>query len=530
MKNILKKKENHSNLNGIHNQTTACILAVTVMCCILTALAQASSFSQATHYTKTFLFILLLLGYFSLLYYFKASGRLKQEDTAVFMILLLGILIRCGYVLLSGLYDRQHDAGIYTGMGTADINSGHIGYIEYLYKFGKLPDMNPYEVFGYYHPPFHHIISCLWLQLNLLLGTTEELAFENLQIIPLLYSCLTMTVTWKILKTLDINGNGLFIALAFAVFHPATVIMAGSVNNDMLTTLFMAVTLLYTLKFIRDKQLKYLIILALSIGFGMITKLNSAVLAVPVGLVFLLHFISVIRTKDRSLLLKWFKNYCIFAVIVIPIGLSWIIRNALKFRIKPGVPVPGEESLMYTGAYSLWDRLGIPSLSDWRFHFPFHPFKAEACHNTWVIMFHTSLFTEEYPTELPDILLILCQIVFFLSVVFGVITAVLLTVVLLKKLTLCMDRIFLLSGYAVMLFSFAAFVIIYPYTCSSDFRYITICLIYIAIALGLGNKYYLQKNSGAAGKAAPAIMHFINWGILTILILSNMIYLFWERW
>lgn len=109
-----------------------------------------------------------------------------------------------------------------------------------------------------------------------------------------------------------------------------------------------------------------------------------------------------------------------------------------------------------------------------------------------------------------------------------------------------MDRIFLLCGYGVMLFSFAAFVIIYPYTCSSDFRYITICLIYIAIGIGLGNKYYLPesadsripapyadstaKKTGILKKAAPAIMHIINWGILMILLLCNIIYLFWERW
>lgn len=525
---------------------TPCITVIMIISCLLTAVAQAGSFSASSHYTKIFSLSILFLCYTGLLCYFKVSGKLKQEESAVFMMLLLGIFLRCSYVLLSGLYDRQHDAGIYTGMGTADINSGHIGYIEYLYKFHKLPDMNPYEVFGYYHPPLHHILSCLWLRFNLFLGATEELAFENLQILPLLYSCLTMTVTWKILKVLNIRKTGLLIALSFVIFHPAMLIMSGSVNNDMLTTLFMAVTILYTLKFIRDKQLKYLVILALSIGLGMITKLNSAVLSIPVGLIFLLHFISVIRSKDRSLLWKWIKNYLIFAVIVIPIGLSWIIRNALKFRIKPGVPVPGEESLMYTGTYSLWERLGFPALSDFRFSFPFHPFKAEACHNTWVIMFHTSLFTEEYPTSLPDILLILCQIAFFLAVIFGIVTAILLVAVLLQKQTSSMDRIFLLCGYGVMLFSFAAFVIICPYTCSSDFRYITICLIYIAIGIGLGNKYYLPesadsripapyadsttKKTGILKKAAPAIMHIINWGILMILLLCNIIYLFWERW
>ena len=275
--------------------------------------------------------------------YLKFSHKLN-ENTVVFMLILLGIFLRCGYVLLSGLYDRQHDAGAYTGIGTSFVNPGHIGYIEYIYKFHKLPDINPYELFAYYHPPFHHIISSLWLQINIWLGVSEELAFENLQILPLLYSCLSMMVTWKILKVLEVRENGLYIGLGFMVFHPATVIMAGSVNNDMLTILFMCLTILYSLKWIRIKDLKGLIKLALIIGFGMITKLNSAVLAIPSGIIFLIHFISVLREKDSSLLIKWIKNYCIFAAIVIPTGLSWIIRNLIRFGEKPGVPVPGETS------------------------------------------------------------------------------------------------------------------------------------------------------------------------------------------
>ena len=84
-----------------------------------------------------------------------------------------------------------------------------------------------------------------------------------------------------------------------------------------------------------------------------------------------------------------------------------------------------------------------------------------------------------------------------------------------------------------MLISFAAFVIIYPYTCSSDFRYVAICLVYISIALGLGNKYYLQMppaSKGFSSKFAPAAMHSINAGILAILAIINVIYIFWERW
>ena len=499
--------------------------------CLLIAVLQGSSFFYAPHYTKVLVLSLLFLGYLGVLIYLKLSGRLG-ENTIVFMMILLGVLLRGGYVLLSGLYERQHDAGAYTGMGTDFVNPGHIGYIEYIYKFHKLPDINPYELFAYYHPPLHHIISYIWLQINIWLGAAEELAFENLQIVTLLYSCLCMSVTWKILKALDIKGNGLYIGLAFMVFHPATIVMAGSVNNDMLTILFMCLIILESIRWIQNKNFAGMIRLALYIGFGMITKLNSAVLAIPLGIIFLMHFVSVIRSKDRGTILNWIKKYCIFAVIVIPIGLSWIVRNLIRFGEKPGVPVPGETSPMYTETFSLWSRLGIPSLADWNFSFPFHPISAKACCNTWVIMFHTSLFAEEYPTDLPDILLVMCQITFFMAVIFGIITVVLLFAVLLNKRTNREISLFLLTGYVIMLISFAAFVIIYPYTCSSDFRYVAICLVYISIALGLGNKYYLETPviSKKLSKAAPICMHIINAGIVTILTFITVIYLFWGRW
>ncbi len=147
---------------------------------------------------------------------------------------------------------------------------------------------------------------------------------------------------------------------------------------------------------------------------------------------------------------------------------------------------------------------------------------------------HTSLFAEEYPTELPDILLILCQITFVLAIIFGIATAVLLVAVMLHKNTILQDKIFLLTGYVIMLLSFAAFVVIYPYTCSSDFRYVAVCLIYIAIALGLGNKYFLQTpcflQKNFRERAAAVSMHVINFGVIGILVLINVIYIFWERW
>ena len=146
-------------------------------------------------------------------------------------------------------------------------------------------------------------------------------------------------------------------------------------------------------------------------------------------------------------------------------------------------------------------------------------------------MYHTSLFAEEYPAGLPDILLILCQITFVLALLLGIATVILLVMVLVNKRTRREDSIFLLVGYVIMLISFAVFVIIYPYTCSSDFRYVAICLVYVSIALGLGNKYYLAVPAVSTGeRVRAAVMHIINCGTVAFCILITLIYAFWGRW
>lgn len=209
--------QNTSDSGSRNRKTAFCLILTIIASCTLTAIAQGSGFFYSLHYVKVMLLACFFFLYSGIFLYLKFTRRLN-ENTLVYMIILLGVLLRCGYVLMSGLYERQHDAGAYTGMGTDFVNPGHIGYIEFIYKFHKLPDINPYELFAYYHPPLHHIISFLWLQLNIWLGVTEELAFENLQILTLLYSCLCMVVTWQILKVLEIRENGLYMGLGFMAF------------------------------------------------------------------------------------------------------------------------------------------------------------------------------------------------------------------------------------------------------------------------------------------------------------------------
>ena len=485
-----------------------------VVTSVITAILQYADFLSLYHrYKGKILAVTFVLLIASLI--FLTLKHKLNEDTGAEFIFVVSSVIRSAYVLISGLYERQHDAGAYTGAATDFVNPGHIGYAEYIYKFGKIPQIDPYSIFGYYHPPLHYIIEAIWIKINVLLGVSEECAFENMQIPTLFYSCLLIIICYQILSVLDIRGRNRIIALAFIAFHPATIIMSGSVNNDMLTVLFMAIVILLTLSYIREKTVKTLVLLALGIGFGMLTKLNAVVMAAPVGLVFLIHFIQICKTKNKSDILLWVRNYIIFAILAMPIGLSWIIRNLIRFGKFPAALSPGTDSPMYTGDYSLWERIGIPGLSQWHFDFPFHPLRASACCNTWAIMFHTAIYAEEYPVDIEAPLLLLCQITFILGIILAADVLIMLIKVCLDKRTAFEDRIFIMTGYIAIIFSFVVFVLVYPYTCSSDFRYIAICLVYSVIAIGLANKYKYKK------------IAVFNGAIFLFLVMIHIIYLLW---
>lgn len=502
------------------------VVLTIVFLCLLTVLIQGTALSSVLSGSVVIIICILIFLITVLFLFFLHKKNKLREEHMVFAIIFTGMIFHCCYVLLTGLYERQHDEGVYTGIASSQVNPGHLGYIEYIYKFRKLPDMNPYELFSYYHPPLHHGLSGLWLILLTSLGMAEELAFENLQVLPLFYCGLFMFVTYLILKKAGAKGRALYAGLFLVAMHPTLVLMSASINNDMLSTLLLACCILSTLCFIRERNLKNLMWIALSVGVGMLCKINTAVMAFPIGLVFLTDMIEVIRNRDKNEVIARIKNYILFGLTAAVIGLSWIVRNLIRFHEKPGISSATEDSVMYTGNYGVWERLGIPALADWHFDFPFHPLNGDVIHNTWVIMFQTSLFGEIYPKGLEGISLVLCRIVYVAAIIFALLSVILFLYLQYRKLrssvrTNMTDAIFLTSGYLIFLLSLSAFALKYPYTCSSDFRYIVICLIYIAVGLADDGPFCQD------GTRTVAVFRVIRIGVCASLILTTIIYMIW---
>lgn len=440
-------------------------------------------------------------------YFLKKSDNLGTEG-AILLTVILGMLVRAGYVLMYDIYTLQNDVGSFTGFGTDNINNGHIGYAEYIYKFMKLPDFDPYSLFPYFHPPVHYVIEALWLTLQRFIGVPEVLAFENLQIPTLIYSGLCILAMVHILDEMGIGERGIVIGSVIMAFHPKLIVLAGSVNNDALSLLLILVTIWRVLTWIGDKTYLNVILAALSLGLGMIVKLNTMITAFSIGIIFLVNLVAVIRDGNRVELRDTFLQYIVFAVVSIPIGLSFVIRNIVVFDKLPGIPTMTPDSPMYTGAASVWARFGIPSLSALHFEFPFHGVNASWASNTWVIMFQTRMFSESFPASIDPGVLTMAQIAYGASIVAGVILAVAFVVGCLARILAdlrekeeCIGNLFLLLTFLFVMGSYALFVFKYPYTCSSDYRYITVELAFLSI----GFVWTMREKKSLLGKVLRGI-------------------------
>lgn len=395
------------------------------------------------------------------------------------IIIVLGFITRLVYVFITDVGTRQHDLGYATLLSDGKVNPGHLGYVEYIAKFGHLPDFDPFSVFSYYHPPLHHIIASLFVKTAYIMGLKEPQLYEIIQLPVFIYSCLTVIVGYAILKLLCKDESKLILPLIILCFHPGLIYMTGSINNDMIALLFYFLCVYTTmLWFMKGYQNKHLYMMALSIGFGLIAKPNVGILALPMGIIMLMH---MYREFKEGRLLLCIKKYAIFAAISVPIGLSWTIRNAIRFGTKPGIPSPSPNQ--YIGDYSFLSNFGFPMKSS--LAFPFYSENATFNNNAWIIMFKTSLFTEWWPADISDIGLRLCQAIYILAILAALYCAIMCfvrPVLRIRKGDKEMG-IFLIFSYATILITFVLFVLKYPYTCSCNFRYIAISLLFSAIAL-----------------------------------------------
>ena len=409
-------------------------------------------------YSNYFISILLILVLIKFYLYKK-----KDYKSYIFLIMVIGILIRTLYILNVSINNINHDLGNLNNDGSLT-NYGHLAYIYTIYSTGKLPLVNTFQM---YHPPLWHLIGALWIKVNTIFDVSIMDAFEGLQVISCIFSSLLMIIIYKIIEKIKMKDNYKVLTCLLMFSYPTYTYLAGSINNDLLLYFFEYLIILYALKWYENDSWKNTILLALSTGLCVMTKFNGVIMAIPLMYFFIKKLIKNIKKKNNLVLL--IKKYLLFGLISLPIGLWFQVRNFLLFGNNDmSLPIK-----LYTGNHSIISRFVLFSFKEF---FEFIPLPHDYNLPSFMIK---SMIVDEFWFDKPYAIFIILVVLNLLFVVVSLIA----TYKYLKNNKKDNNINFLLVLLLTNIVSEIIFYFQYPYSCSMCFRYVMTIVFSLAVLL-----------------------------------------------
>lgn len=368
----------------------------------------------------------------------------------ILAVIILGIALRIAYIAYTPIDKRQHDM---------EKDVGHLAYIETIYETGKLPEHNKWQ---FYQQPLHHIISAGWLKINEKLGVSLQTAEEGLQILTAIYSSAIIVISYFILKELNIDDKLKLLIITMIAVHPTFIILSGSINNDILMIMLTFLAILYLIKWYKNSSMKNTVILAITTGLIALSKISGTIIAVPILYIFIDKFWkNYFEKKDKTVIKSYILKFLIFGVIALGLGLSYSIRNLVKFH-QSIFYVPRAGDAVFCGDRSLLDRFNLFS-KEWLEVFAY---PIDDC-NIWAYLVKSSLFGEYHLENINAISV--CMLI--LNVIIIIISLMCLIKLIAKK-GKSMEIKMLIVFYFIQIFMFLYSNITMPYACTMDFRYI----------------------------------------------------------
>ncbi len=465
-------------------------------------------------------------------------NQAKIDRLKMTVILGAGFLLRFFYVLFSTIYDRQYDIGMIDLDAGHTVSGGHLAYIQYLYENLHMPDIDPTSVYQFHHPPFHHYCCAIWMRFCSIFIHNTDVLEESIQVVPFICSLLILLVILKILRQFDLREKTVRILMILFSFHPALVLLSGSVNNDCMSLLFTLLCVYTTIRWSRMPDMRNIIYVALSISLGMLTKQNVAEMAFPIAFVFL--YVLIKKWKEKKLPKKLLMQFVLFGLLSIPIGMSFYVRNLILYKTPLiWVYTLPEDSWQYTGNVPVLNRFLWPVLSEMIDNI-LH-FKLGCGYNVWMQIIRTSVLGEWDMMDVGRSVKILAVLLMLVGAVIAFLAFIAFCKVFVidwlrarlvkkteketksgesaKEIIDIPCRIMFVAGYFVNMLFYLKFAYDYPQQCSMSFRYIEIELLFPAVALGFvwqGSERKWLKNGLSALLAVFCLLSTVMIGVWSL--------------
>lgn len=404
----------------------------------------------------------------------------KNYKKIALVICILGILLRTVYIVKNPIRKNQYDCKIWSlydledyeqvyNMNEENIGkAGHMYYILTIYNTWTLPDGAGGQ---YYHPPLYHFTSALWLKVMDVFPLNAIQKLESLQVLSLIYSIIMLIFTYKILEKTKIKEIGKILSLILVNFFPLFIYMSGFINNDMLLSLFIVLSLYYIIKWNENPNIRNTLMLAIIFGLGMMTKTSMMLMILPLVFVVIKEFIKNIN--DKKILKKITLQAIIFIIIVGLSSLWFPIRQYIKYDFEPfAIQKPYDH--FYSGDASFIERWGFISKDILK-----NGLKVED-KNIFSYVINSSLYC--LYTFTSAVSYMIKEITVVLSIIALIIVIKVFIEKMLKKE---LDNLFtLIITFWAWIFGFISFNISLPYSCTMSSRYIVMLFIISMIMLG----------------------------------------------
>lgn len=263
---------------------------------------------------------------------------------------------------------HHHDAG---ALGSGN----HWSIIYDIFSTGEIPAVNMHN--QYYQPKLYHTIIAYLMKFNMLfihvgsepVGSSGQQkaqypaytldayhALEFTRVFMIALGIASLYAIYRIYKGLGLKDKKVALCTAITVMIPEFWFIQFFLNNDGLALTMSLMALAFALEFKKGQKILPLLASAVCLGLGMMSKLNAALMAIPMAFIFLYTIYEKIKEspqKGHDLLVLAGK-FALFAIIVFPLGL-W---TPILYKVKYGMPIgyvldltPTQESKEAYGMY-----------------------------------------------------------------------------------------------------------------------------------------------------------------------------------
>lgn len=292
-------------------------------------------------------------------------------------ILLISFILKMFYAIKKIFCVTDHDLQVLEVNPFVIGPTGHLGYINYIIEHLSLPPViTEYNDFPpqFYHPPVFYVFGALVKGIAEKLGVPEIICYEILQQLNMVFAFLCIYVLYKILNELKISAKMTMMLMLLVAFSPIYLTLGVEINNDCIMTLFCLLAVHRVIIWYKKRTVKDIVLTGLFLALGMLSKTSAVLISPALGAVFACAFFE--KGQNSESRKKLAGQYGAFLAVSVPIGLSWVIRNYVMYKVSFSyVPAVVGRQPQYTGDIPVIARLGLPSLKQltlWKLDI-FHP-------------------------------------------------------------------------------------------------------------------------------------------------------------